>query len=218
MLTVIDSGCGMNEETRAHLFEPFFTTKTPGRGNGLGLATVHNIVKNAGGTIQVESEPGKGTTVYVQLPRIVEAAPTAIPEAGFSPVRAHETILLVEDNGTVRRAAQGILRECGYRVLEAADGPEALSIVEKNFAAIDILLADLVMPGMTGRELAKRVLELRPTVRIVYMSGFEPQTEEQADPVVLFRKPFTGAALLEKVREVLDAGSPGISKKDHEGK
>lgn len=212
MLAVIDTGCGMNEETRSHLFEPFFTTKTPGRGNGLGLATVHNIVKNAGGTIQVESKPGNGTTVRVLLPRVVEPTATAIPEAGFSPVRANETILLVEDNGAVRRAAQRILCECGYQVLEAADGAEALSIAEKDSGMIDLLLADMVMPGMTGRELAKQVLELRPSVRIVYMSGYEPRTDEPTNPVVLFRKPFTGAALLEKIREVLDARTPGILK------
>ena len=212
MLAVMDTGCGMSEETRARLFEPFFTTKSPGRGNGLGLATVHNIVKNAGGTIQVESKPGNGTTVRVLLPRVVKPTATAIPEAGFSPVRANETILLVEDNGAVRRAAQRSLRECGYQVLEAADGAEALSTAEKDSGKIDLLLADLVMPGMTGRELAKQVLKLRPSVRIVYMSGYEPRTEEQTNPVVLFRKPFTGAALLEKVRDVLDAKTPGILK------
>jgi PAS domain S-box-containing protein len=218
MLLVTDSGCGMSAETRSHLFEPFFTTKTPGRGNGLGLATVFNIVRNAGGTIQVESEVGKGTTFRVLLPRILDLSAAGISETRFSPVPANETILLVEDNAAVRRAAERILSECGYRVLEAANGAEALAIRKRSSGAIDLLLVDLVMPGITGRDLARQMLEANPDMRILFMSGYEPQGAEQSDPIVFFRKPFTGAALLERVREVLDASSSEIFKRDHDGK
>jgi two-component system cell cycle sensor histidine kinase/response regulator CckA len=216
MLVVTDTGCGMTSETRAHLFEPFFTTKTPGRGNGLGLATVYNIVRNAGGSIQVESEPGKGARFSVILPRVEQSA-VPVPEGRFSPSPVHEMILLVEDNATVRTAAQRILSECGYRVKEAASGSEALSIAQQ-MDEIDLLLADLVMPGITGRELASRVLEVRPEVRVLYMSGYDPQAGNQNDSIVCFRKPFTGSALLEKVREVLDTANPGIAKKKDQGK
>jgi two-component system, cell cycle sensor histidine kinase and response regulator CckA len=218
MLSVTDSGCGMSAETRSRLFEPFFTTKTAGRGNGLGLATAYNIVKGVGGGIEVESEVGKGTTFPVLLPRIVDLSVTSVPEGLFSPVPANETILLVEDNAAVRRAARRILSECGYRVLEAGDGIEALAIERKSSGTIDLLLVDLMMPGIRGRDLARQMLESNPAMRVLYMSGYEPQGTEQSDPTVFYRKPFTGAALLKRVREVLDTYSPAISKTGQDGK
>jgi two-component system, cell cycle sensor histidine kinase and response regulator CckA len=220
MLAVADTGCGMSAETRAHLFEPFFTTKAAGHGNGLGLSTVHSIVKNSGGTIEVESEPGQGTCFRVVLPRI--SAPTVpLPEARFSPAAGGETILLVEDNLPVRHAARRILAECGYQVLEAANGNEAVGRAESHQGTIDLLLADLAMPGMNGRELARRLLAGRPELRVLYMSGYESQEPGEPyvqDPVVLFRKPFTGAALLEKVRQILNAKSQMTPKKSGQGK
>jgi two-component system cell cycle sensor histidine kinase/response regulator CckA len=220
MLAVTDTGCGMSAETRSHLFEPFFTTKAAGRGNGLGLATVYSIVKNGGGTIQVQSEPGQGTRFSVVLPRIPRPQAAAWSEPRFSPTSAGEKILLVEDNLTVRHAAQRILAECGYEVLEAANGAEALALVQRHDGALDLLLADLAMPGMSGRDLARRLLSDRPALKILYMSGYEPQDaegQEGRDPVVFFRKPFTGAALLEKVRQILDTTTSATPKKSKNG-
>jgi PAS domain S-box-containing protein len=214
ILAVTDSGCGMSAETRSHLFELFFTTKDHGRGNGLGLATVHSIVKNAGGTIQVESEVGHGSRFTVILPRVPEPPGVPMTEASHSPAALNETILLAEDNVTIRTAAKRILSESGYQVLEAGNGADALAIAQQNHNAIDLLLADLVMPGMTGRELAERVMVDCPSVRILYMSGYEPRGADESDPVVFFRKPFTGAELLQKVRQILDSEPTKNSKKD----
>jgi two-component system, cell cycle sensor histidine kinase and response regulator CckA len=206
----------MTAETRSHLFEPFFTTKTPGRGNGLGLATVFNIVRNSGGAIQVESEPGRGTRFNVILPRISETKSPEGLESRGSPAPGGETVLLVEDNVTVRKAAQRVLSECGYQVLEAGNGTEAINLARRHPGAIHVLLADLVMPGMSGRELGRQLHGERPDLKFLYMSGYEPhknESGEEQDSVVFFRKPFTGAALLEKVREILEPHSPKAPKK-----
>ena len=211
-ITVTDTGCGMSPEVRARLFEPFFTTKAAGRGNGLGLATVHDIVKNLGGVIEVETEVRRGSRFRVLLPRVPGDAAPAPVEAQFSPTPAHETILLVEDNATVRSAAKKILAECGYSVLEAGNGTEALAIARKGDRKIDLLLADIMMPGISGREVAECLRTKDPQIDVLYMSGYEGQSLT-GDSVVLFRKPFTGAALLEKVRETLDSAARKISPK-----
>jgi two-component system, cell cycle sensor histidine kinase and response regulator CckA len=214
ILAVSDSGCGMSAETQSHLFEPFFTTKADGRGNGLGLATVYNIVKNNGGTIEVDSEPGRGTEFRVRLPRVSDARAKEKVGADYSPTCAGETVLLVEDDVAIRQAAKRILSECGYVVLEAGSGPEAIAVSRQHRDAIHLLLADLLMPGMGGRELARQLLAERAELKTLYMSGYQPDpTADEPDPVVLFKKPFTGAALLDKLREILDTGQPKTSKK-----
>jgi PAS domain S-box-containing protein len=239
MLIVTDWGCGMSAETQSHLFEPFFTTKASGRGTGLGLATVYNIVKNNGGTIQVESELGHGTQCTVRLPRVAEAervgrtdvsrvwragtaaASSKAKVSSYSPDFGGETILLVEDNVAVRQAAKRILTECSYEVLEARSGPEALELSRQHKKPIHLLLADVVMPGVSGREVARQLCLERPELKVLYMSGFEPESAEAGDsrdPVVFFRKPFTGAALLDKLREVLDIDRHKSSKKSRKRK
>jgi two-component system, cell cycle sensor histidine kinase and response regulator CckA len=216
LLAVTDSGCGMTAETQAHLFEPFFTTKANGRGNGLGLATVYNIVKNSGGMIQVESELGRGTQIRIRLPRVSEAPVTWKADSRYSPTCGGETFLLVEDNLAVRGAAKRILSECGYVVLEAGSGPEALAMSRQHKKPIHLLLADVVMPSMSGSEVARQLRSERPELKVLYMSGYEPNrgaTGDEPDPVVSFSKPFTGAALLDRLREVLDVGPSKTSKK-----
>ena len=220
MLIVTDWGCGMSTETQSHLFEPFFTTKASGRGTGLGLATVHNIIKNNGGTIQVESELGRGTQCTVRLPRVAEVEPAG-KVSSHSPDFGGETILLVEDNVAVRQAANRILTECGYEVLEARSGPEALELSRRHKKPIHLLLADVVMPGVSGREVAHQLCLERPELKVLYMSGYEPEFAEAGDsrdPVVFFRKPFTGAALLDKLREVLDIDPHKSLKKSRKRK
>jgi PAS domain S-box-containing protein len=215
MLSVTDRGCGMTPETLSHLFEPFFTTKTNGRGTGLGLATVHNIVKTNGGTIDVKSQPDSGTQIVVRLPRVCESAATDVL-ARYSPAEIRETILLVEDNMTVRQAAKRILSESGYSVLEAGSGPEAIRVSREHTGIIHVLLADVIMPGMNGRELARQLRAERSDLKVLYMSGYEPESASaisEEESVVPFRKPFTGAALLVKLRETLEVGPRRILKK-----
>ena len=211
-ITVTDTGCGVTTEVLTRLFEPFFTTKATGRGNGLGLATVHGIVQNLGGVIEVESEVGRGSKFKVLLPRVAGESALVRVETHFSPTSVHETILLVEDNATVRGAAKNILAECGYCVLEAGDGAEAIAIARQHDRHIDLLLADIMMPGISGREVAECLRTKDPEINVLYMSGYEGQNLAD-DSVVLFRKPFTGAALLEKVREALDSAATKISQK-----
>jgi two-component system, cell cycle sensor histidine kinase and response regulator CckA len=202
---VSDNGCGMDAETRSRLFEPFFTTKRPGQGNGLGLATVHSIVRQDSGTIEVESELGKGTRVIVRLPGVREKLGTPVHQS-LCARKGHETVLLVEDNAAVRKSARRILTQRGYTVLEAANGTEALRICGDHEDQIDLLLADLVMPGINGREVAVQVRQQRPQTRVLYTTGYNHASDPGGnhEPVLLFRKPFTGSALLKKVREVLD--------------
>src|SRR5438094_695988 len=206
---VSDSGVGMDEEVQAHLFEPFFTTKPRGKGSGLGLATVYGIVRQSGGHIAVDSAPGRGATFRVYLPR-VEAPldPTDRPRPVTAPAAGSETILLVEDEHLVRLLARKVLERAGYRVLVAAGGAEALELAERYAGPIHLLLTDVVMPGMNGRALMRRLAPLRPDLRVLYMSGYADEAVAQhgvLDPGTAFlQKPFTPGGLADKVRGVLD--------------
>jgi PAS domain S-box-containing protein len=208
LLSVTDTGAGMTQEVVQHIFEPFFTTKEIGAGTGLGLSTVYGIVKQAGGWISVYSEPGKGSTFKVYLPR-ADAAPEPLPApvgAAETP-RGTETVLVVEDQPEVRKLTLAMLESQGYRLLEAASGSEALSLSERYPQPIHLLVTDVVMPGMTGRELAMRLLALRPSLKTLYTSGYTPNAIGQdgvLDPSAAYLpKPFSPAQLAAKVREVL---------------
>ena len=205
-LRVTDSGCGMDAETRSRLFEPFFTTKKPGQGNGLGLATIYNVVKQNGGTIEIESEPGHGTQVCILLPRVKDEAQAPVVVCQAVP-GGSETVLLVDDNSSVRNSVHRVLSDCGYKVLEAVHGPDALKLAERQKAErIDLLLTDLALPGMSGRELARQLRAIRPNLKVLYITGYNHKhnAEDWHESVVLFRKPFTGSELARKLREVLD--------------
>ncbi len=209
LLAVTDTGVGMDDATRSRIFEPFFTTKAPGIGTGLGLATVYGIVKQSGGSISVYSEPGRGTAFKVYLPRV--EAP-AVPVAGTTSRdarRGSETILVVEDNEMVRTLACEILKRHGYTVVEARHGANALDIARRYHGAIHLLLTDVVMPGMGGPELVSRLAPLRPTMKIVYMSGYPADALDHQGLVdgefEFLPKPIGVEALVRKVREVLDA-------------
>ena len=209
-LAVTDTGVGMDEATQAHLFEPFFTTKEVGKGTGLGLATVYGIVKQSGGYIWIYSEPGRGTTVKVYLPRVRDAgdAPRASAPVATEVLGGDETVLLVEDAAPVRTLARRSLEVRGYRVLDAADGPTALELSARHGGRIDILVTDVVMPGMSGRELAQRLAPERPGMKVLYTSGYTDDTMVRQGVltagVAFLQKPFVPDTLARKVREVLD--------------
>jgi CheY-like chemotaxis protein len=206
---VTDSGHGMDSETRARVFEPFFTTKAPGEGTGLGLSTVYGIVKQSGGWIWVYSEPGQGTTFKIYLPST--DAPVAAPAGKTRPGRrpsAGETVLLVEDQDDVRELTARVLRREGYVVLEAASGAEALATAASHTGAIHLLLTDVVMPGLSGRQVAEQLTGVRPEIRVLFMSGYTDNVIAQRGVLeagtAFLSKPFTPDALADKVRGVLD--------------
>ncbi|HZS71031.1 MAG TPA: PAS domain S-box protein [Candidatus Acidoferrum sp.] len=213
MLAVSDTGTGMDAETQTHIFEPFYTTKASGRGTGLGLSTVYGIVKQSGGYIWVYSELGRGSTFKVYLPIAEDPAEAnAPPEKKGSARRGSETILLVEDEGAVRELAEALLNADGYTVLAAQDPIHAEQLCAASDGRVQLLLTDVVMPGMSGRELARRIQARAPQVRVLYMSGYTDNViarDGMLEPGIAFlQKPFTPAMLKQKIRDVLDAPQP----------
>ena len=210
-LAMSDSGIGIDEATRGRIFEPFFTTKGPGKGTGLGLSTVYGIVKQSGGFIWVYSEVGHGTSFTILLPHVNATAGTARPKSPPVSSSGTETILLVEDSAALRRIATRFLEPAGYTVLEAATGEEALRLLERYEEPVHLLLSDVVMPGMSGPQLAERIAQTRPPMKALYVSGYTDDTIVRhgvLDARVSFlNKPFTATALLRKVREVLDSST-----------
>ncbi|MGH7731786.1 MAG: PAS domain S-box protein, partial [Candidatus Eiseniibacteriota bacterium] len=221
-IAVTDTGCGMDAVTAARIFEPFFTTKEQGKGTGLGLSTVYGIVEQSGGAIELESTPGKGTTFTVFLPRLEDAvgSPGAETVAPIS-VRGTETVLLAEDEPALRAVAREALENHGYRVLEAANGVEALAVAHAHAGPLHLLITDMVMPRMGGRELAQRLLTVRPATRVLFMSGYTDdayvrQGASEATSAFL-HKPFAIGALARKVREILDAEPAQSDEGDEPG-
>jgi nitrogen-specific signal transduction histidine kinase/CheY-like chemotaxis protein len=210
LVSVSDTGQGMDEATRARIFEPFFTTKGPGKGTGLGLAMVYGFVKQSGGHVEVASEPGRGATFNVYLPRAEETVPWARSAQGLLTVpQGTETVLVVEDEDAVRNLARLTLQSNGYTVLEARDGYEAVWVAQQHPGPIHILVTDLVMPRMSGRQLADLLARARPQTRILFMSGHTDETVLRHGvveaSVAFLQKPFRPTDLARKVREVLDA-------------
>jgi PAS domain S-box-containing protein len=210
MLAVTDTGVGMDAQTQAHIFEPFFTTKELGRGTGLGLSTVYGIVKQSGGYITVYSEPGRGSTFKIYLPRALQPAAAASAAARVEQkARGTETILLLEDDHGLRELAVRVLRTSGYTVLEAANGEQAERVCREHAGEIHLLLTDVVMPGQSGPEVARRLSPLRPAMKVLYISGYAPNAiveQGTLGPGAAFlHKPFTPSALLEKVQQVLES-------------
>jgi CheY-like chemotaxis protein len=216
MLAVSDNGHGMDDATKARIFEPFFTTKAVGQGTGLGLATVHGIINQSGGHIQVYSKPDQGTTFKVYLPRIKELEKTLHPDQKLVEwQRGSETILLVEDDLMVRHFARRVLVEAGYTVLETGHAVEALQFCEGYTGPIHLLVTDLVMPGgISGRQLVERLKSLWPEMQALYISGYPDNAlvhRGLLDPGMAFlSKPFTPGALIHKVWEMLDIAHKGL--------
>jgi CheY-like chemotaxis protein len=214
MLSVTDTGSGMDAETLSHIFEPFFTTKGVGKGTGLGLSTVYGIIQQSGGHIGVHSEPGQGTTFKIYLPIVEEPVEAAESRSWLMETpRGVETVLVVEDEEMVRNLACLTLRMKGYKVLEATDGKEALRACEYDNTPIHLLLSDVVMPRMSGRELARKLIQIRPTMKILYMSGYTDNAVSHHGildaGLEYLQKPFSPEGLIRRVREVLDSPERG---------
>jgi CheY-like chemotaxis protein len=209
MLAVRDTGVGMDAELRAHLFEPFFTTKETGKGTGLGLATVLGIVEQIGGAIRCQSEPGLGTTFKIFLPAVEALDNRGEPARGLTEAsKGSEVILLVEDEDTVRNLARMVLETSGYVVLDARDGREGLALCDAHQGPIDLLVTDVVMPELGGRELAEGALKRRPGIKVVFVSGHSQEVvlkEGVKKGIAFLRKPFSPLELTQAVRRVLDS-------------
>jgi CheY-like chemotaxis protein len=207
LLAVTDSGHGMDADTKARIFEPFFTTKEQGKGTGLGLATVYGVVKQSGGCIWVDSEPGKGARFEVYLPRVEEIEDDApSQESASTPVRRRKTVLIAEDEEAVRELASEFVKSAGYTVLTAKDGTEALSIAQHSDEPIHVLITDVVMPQMRGPELAKQLKQLRTDLKVVYMSGYleyNRNNEDFLEEGFFLQKPFSRDTLVGKLSEAL---------------
>jgi two-component system cell cycle sensor histidine kinase/response regulator CckA len=214
MLAVSDSGMGMDTETRTHIFEPFFTTKEVGKGTGLGLSSVYGIVKQSGGSIEVYSEPGQGTSFKIYLPWVAKQAEIYRPKPAIDlPLQGSETILVVEDEDMLRNLLVDSLRIYGYKVLEASHEEEALLICERHKGPIHMMLTDVVMPQMSGRELAERLTPLSPDMEVLFMSGYTGDAILHhgilESSTHFIQKPFSQADLARKIREVLETSSIG---------
>ena len=208
MLAVSDNGVGMSEATRLRIFEPFFTTKEIGKGTGLGLSTVYGIVKQVGGHIWVYSEPDRGTTFKIYLPSADHkmGASTAVQPEALPPRREGKTVLLAEDDASMRRLTRKLLEEHGYKVFEAEDGKAALELVAENHKSIDLVLTDVVMKEMSGPEMVLKLLDTFPAMKVVYMSGYtgELVSYQGADGAIqLLEKPFTRNTLLKTIDSAL---------------
>jgi CheY-like chemotaxis protein len=212
-LRVTDTGSGMTEEIRARIFEPFFTTKEPGKGTGLGLATVYGIVKQCGGFITVASEAGKGSTFALHLPRVAQPASAALPLGrAEEPKGGSEVVLLVEDDPAVRALAVEVLLRRGYTVLQARNGAEALQLSEGHPGPIHLLATDVIMPQMNGRQLAERLVASRPGLKVLFLSGHTEDTTLRAgvldESIPFLQKPFAPEVFTARVRELLDGRAP----------
>jgi CheY-like chemotaxis protein len=207
LLLVTDTGCGMSSEVQAHLFEPFFTTKEVGKGTGLGLSTVYGIVTQSDGHIEVESTLERGTTFKVYLPRVQEMAPKPEGRTVNALPGGSETVLVVEDADMVRYYTRRVLQESGYNVLEAANGDMALRETADQTGPIHLLVTDVVMPGMSGRELAERLAAQRPGLRVLFLSGYTDDAiirHGVGAGAAFLQKPFSPEELTRKIREILD--------------
>ena len=211
MLAVTDNGCGMDAETQRHIFEPFYTTKGMTEGTGLGLSTVYGLAKQHGGHIQVYSEPGHGTTFKIYFPQADGQEDTRIdePEQNLQKIQGGtETVLIVEDEEMIRKLASEIIELNGYNVLCARNGDEALQLAGENPSKIDLLLTDVIMPGMNGKELHQQIQKICPGIRVIFTSGYTDNVITHHgvldEGVNFLPKPFSGHSLLSKIRQTLD--------------
>jgi CheY-like chemotaxis protein len=207
MLSVSDTGMGMSKETQSRIFEPFFTTKEKGKGTGLGLSTVYGIVKQSGGYVMVQSDEGRGTTFQIYLPRVEGVAEKLLAPAVHAALGGTETVLLVEDEESVRQLVRETLAAKGYRVMEAQNGESGVAAAAQHDGKIDLVITDVVMPGMGGRELVKQLAQTRPETKVLYLSGYTEDAILNEDTIesgaAFLQKPFTLQNLSSKVREVL---------------